>query len=332
MTAAAEGTCNVPKLQLDEAISRLSWSGDGSRLYIGSRGHQHMIADLDGIRFLPSFERGVSAAAWNSDSSALAVGSPDGHLLVDTDAGRWHVDEGGWIHDLCWSGDLLAVASGESVAVHARDGGLVRRYPLQPGPVMAVTWISGTVGDLVIGTVGGLRIFDPRDASLRDPVSVSASPGAVLALRVSPDGRALACGDLIGDARVLFLESDHECDLGGFPTGVRLLSWTAPATHLAVAGGLDLPVWEVGANDVAPTPVVLSGHTADITALSTATHDDMIATGDADGTVVVWTRTDIWRPSSPLVCRATVADIAWRPDGEVVAVGDDEGNVYFSHP
>jgi len=291
-----------------------------------------MIADLGGIQFLPSFERGVSAAAWSRDSSALAIGSPDGQVLVDTDVGRWHVDEGGWVHDLCWSGDLLAVASGESVAVHAHDGTLVRRYPLQPGPVMAVTWIPGPSGDLVIGTVGGLRSFDPIDGSRRDPVSASVSPGAVLVLRVSPDGRALACGDLTGDARVLFLESDHECDLGGFPIGVRLLAWTTTATHLAVAGGVDLTVWEVGANDVASTPIVLTGHATEITALAAATHDDMVATGDADGTVVVWTRTDVWRRSRQLVCRATVADIAWRPDGQVLAVGDDEGNVYFSHP
>ncbi len=322
------GSRLTPILELEEAISVLRWSADANHLYIGTRGLQHATLTDGHLVFLPPSQLGITAAAWSDHPALVAAGSACGQLVVAGGEVPWRLDLGGWIHDLCWKDDLLAVGVGERLAVYDAHGHLVRDYPFRPGPITAVCWSNHRGARIIAGTVGGLECYDPADTARDRPVSVSHSPGAVSVVRPAPDGRAAACGDVHGDCRVLFLETDHECVLHGFPGRTDLVGWTATGTHLCVVGGVELTIWEVGLDDVDTEPIVLDGHEQDITAMAVAPSDDLIATGDAGGTVSIWERAGDWELVTQLRCAGSVSALDWWAPGAAITIGTDSGHVY----
>lgn len=309
-----------------DAVSCLRWSEDGEQLVVGLLdGDVHVVAGRgDGAaRPVAHHPRGVRCVGWATDST-LATAGHDGRLLIGSDGDDpVEVDLGQWPSALAWSGGEIAIAAGADVAVHRRDGSLVRRWPLLPGTVHAVVW-SHALRLVIAGGVGGIRALDPTAASI-DAVWEAPWTGAVLAMALHPRHDAVAVADLAGEIRVVPLGGEEETVLSGYPERVSTVAWCDGGRALAAEAADEVTVWAVDAEcEPAARPRHLLRHPDAVTSLAPAPRSALLAVGDIGGEVRVWDVAD-GCPVAAIHAPGPVTALAWAPDGHAVAVGTGDG-------
>lgn len=313
-----------------EGVTTLAWHPRDRRLAVGDSDGSVTLVD-PGSATAPDqvtrHGRGVRALAWDPGSGTLASGGHDGRVtLHDLQGTTTTVEVGSWVHGLSWHRSLLGVVCGHDVSVLRHDGSLVRAWPLQRSSVLSVVWAPREPPWLLVGGPRGVRAFSPDDPS-PEPVWVATRVGAALALDVHPGGHRVAVADLAGEVRVLPIGGDEEHVLSGYPDRVRLVRWCHGGRALAAEADDEVTVWPVDGDAIpGDRPVHLVRHPAPVSALASHPTSELVASGDGEGGVRIWSSTtgDV---VTERLGEGAVCALAWSPDGWAIAVGMASGAV-----
>ena len=254
-------------------ITALALSPDGRRLVTGSADATARVWDLTAANpaataiELRGHGGPITALALSPNRQLLATGSDDATIRV-------------------W--DLAAADPASAPRLLDRPGGSGRI-----GPIRALAFSPGRRWVLTGSDDGTARLWD---LSRNDPVSptyLARRSGPITAVAFSSNGGWFVTGG--ADRRVdLWRFSEQAGPVGNQET--RLLGHQGPISALAfssdnrwaISGSADgtARLWDLAAPNPAEVPIVLPGHSGEITAL--ATSGRWLLTGSADGTARLW--------------------------------------------
>jgi WD40 repeat protein len=327
--------------KLDDFVTQVAWSPDGTRLAASSVSGQVHLFDAATERAIhrlePAHADGCDALAWRPDGQAFATAGRDGKWrLWDAESGRQLVEhEAGalWPEHAAWSspadgskgaGAQLAVSAGSSVSLWDEQGEPLGAPVKFPRAVVDLAWVLGG-RTLAVALSTGVHLRDPapdsgeRVLSARDPI---------LCMAMSPTGKWLLTGNQDCSIHVWNTDSGAEMHMRGYPAKVRQLAWHRGSRWVATGGGVSIPVWDCsGRGPEARTPTMLEFHTDLVTALHYQPAGDWLASGSRDGGVAVWSPTQREQLITAAKISSGVTRAAWSPDGTRLAVGGEAGEV-----
>ena len=321
---------------ISDHVIDLAWSPDGS--YIAAASVLGPVTIFEGrrrsvIHDLEGHEFGTMSIAWHPDSKVLASAGQDGKIrLWDMTSGEaTHSLDGGaaWVEHLAWSSGknpILASAAGRKLKLWNADGDIVREYPDHQSTISDIQW-KPHKRQLASIAYGGVTLWDPQQS---EAVRRLEWKGSSLVIEWSPDGKHIATGDQDSTVHFWIMSTGIDLQMSGYPTKVRELSWDAASQYLATGGGHEVTVWDCsGRGPEGSKPITLSGH-RDFLSVVRFQHDGkLLASGGADGMVYVWQLRGSLRSRAVHEADLTagVTKLAWSPNDQYIAVGDELGGV-----
>jgi WD40 repeat protein len=192
------------------------------------------------------------------------------------------------------SGDTLA-SCGHDGRIYLWDGktGKTTGAPIASHDSVVSSIVFDPDGETLISGSwdGTVRLWDPVT---RQPIGeplIPASPGLLLALALSPDGRTLASSIGLSPSYVMFWDLQTRRPRGAPLTAhaksVAALAFSPDGTTLA-SGSLDATVrlWDVESGQA--TGQLLTAHTGGVVALAFSPDGRELATAGWDGKIRVW--------------------------------------------
>jgi WD40 repeat protein len=336
--------------QSTEAITALRWrsaddaSATDDLLAAGADGWIRGHAGTDGREQLAwqAHDGGVTGLclrptpAKNKDDlpAVLASAGEDGRVqLWDVRGGlvATLAEESSWVEHLAWTADgrLLAAAAGRSIHLWRGEESLGVWYDANRS-VLALAWAPDGK-HLATAANKGLHLWQVGGQA---PAQLLQFPGAPVVLGWRPDGKALAVGTQDGFLQVWRQSGPRggggrkggtsQLTMRGYPAKVTCLEWHPTRSRVATAGGQDLVLWDIpAAGEGKPTPLRL--HRTAVTALAYAPDGALLASGDRDGRVCLWS--DAGAPLQSLALDAEVACAVWNSDGSAIAFGCTDGGI-----
>jgi WD40 repeat protein len=338
-------------IELEDYISGVQWSPDGSRLaastvtglmavFDATTGSEHQylrahVQPITRLKWSPRLRNSTS-----DDSTRLATASHDGtailwnpesprsegEIVAILDCGKKHL----WVEQCAWSfdGNFLATAAGKIVRVWTRDGTLVRHYEHAKRTVTDLAW-HPTLHELAVASYGGVSLYRIDEETLYCLLPIQAS---ILALAWSPDGSVIAAGlqeNAVQFWRLPFHDGDDAPSaMRGYPEKVRTLAFDRTGAYLATPSSRGVAVWEfLRGGPEGTTPVIIEGHLARVTQAAFQHKGHLLASADESGLVLI---------SQPSINNQTlkaeayqheVSQLAWSPDDQRIAIGTERGIV-----
>jgi len=325
--------------KLEDFNTSLAWSPDGTCLAAGSVSGQVAIYDAAEGKAIHLLEQahvdGCDAIAWRPDGQALATAgrdgtwklwnAKDGELLVEHKAGAM------WAEHLAWSprqiGDrrhLLALGAGNTLSFWTETGAPSGEAVKLPKIVTDLAWIMGGTS-LAVATSTEIMV---RDHATDEPPRTFRSRDPILNMAFSASGKWLMTGNQDCSVHVWNTDSGTEMHMRGFAAKVRQLAWHRSSRWLATGGGLTISVWDCsGRGPEGRTPLLLEWHVDQISALQYQTEGDWLASGARDGSIAIWSPTQRQNQISRAKISSGVTRVAWSPDGKLLAVTGESGEV-----
>lgn len=325
--------------KLNDFITSLAWSPDGKFVAAASVSGQVAIYDVGEGKARHLFETahddGTDAIAWRPDGKAFATAGRDGKwklrdmengkVLAEHDAGAL------WAEHLAWSpqpigdqGHLLALGAGNKVTLWTENGQPTDKAIKFTKTVADLAWIMG--GNVLAAAVSTEIVVDDlfpggeaRKFSSRDPI---------LKMAFSPSGKWLMTGNQDCTMHVWNTDNGAEMHMRGYAAKVRQLAWHRGSRWLAAGGGDAVSVWDCsGRGPEGRTPIILEWHTDLVSALHYQPGGDWLASGARDGGIGIWSPTQRQTQISGAKISSGVTQIAWSPDGELLAAAGEDGEI-----
>jgi WD40 repeat protein/serine/threonine protein kinase len=253
---------------------------------------------------------------------ASLVTAPDGKTIAAGFPGRWVL-----IYDLLRGEEVQRLGKYD-------DGGFVSLAYVRDGTVLA-----GACGDSQV------YLWDTSTWEPLSPLRLPTNPSeggteTCRELAVSPDGKTLACGTEKGR---VFLCDTATWEMTGpliYPGFIRGLAFAADGMRLFAGGAhshtrshgvLKAPVpgqavvWDLASQETKECPQL---HPWVIAAVAQSPTTNRLATGSADGTVVVWNANTL-EPMNTLKIRTPVEALAFSRDGRMLAAGTKTDNSVY---
>ena len=323
--------------KLDDFITQVAWSPDGTVLAAASVSGQVAVYDVATERLLYLIEQahadGCDALAWRPDSKAFATAGRDGKWrlwdaaegkkLIEHDAGAL------WPEHAVWSaagenGPHLAVSAGSKVTIWNQQGEPVDEPMTLPRAVVELAWVLG-------GTTLAIAISNTiflRDPSPDDEGRFFAARDPIMSMAMSPSGKWLLTGNQDCSVHVWNTDNGAEMHMRGFAAKVRQLAWHRGSRWVATGGGPSIAVWDCsGRGPEGRTPTLLEWHTDAVSALHYQPAGDWLASGARDGGVAVWSPTQREQLITGARIPSGVTRVAWSPDGRLLAASGEAGEV-----
>jgi WD40 repeat protein len=221
------------------------------------------------------------------------------------------------------------------------------------GPDRAVAWSAGKVAHVITGkgeqrtfeapsTVAGLA-FAPKGFRLAvahyNGVSfwfpnAAAKPeffewkGSHLGVTISPDGRFLVTMMQESTLHGWRIADSKHMRMSGYSARVRSLSWTADGDFLATSGSEQLILWPFDGKDgpMGRQPQLLAPSEARVTVVAAHPKQPVVATGYADGAVLLVRTEDGALIAARAADGAPVSALGWDGTGQVLAFGTESGD------
>lgn len=316
------------RADIEDHVISLKWSLDGNTLAAaGISGPITLFGASDGRarHRLAGHDFGTTALDLNLEGTLLASSGQDGKVrLWDVASGEQRAElEGGaaWVERVTWStcGNLLASAAGRTIRVWDEARLLLRDYRESRSTVSDIQWKPC---ELVLASAayGGTTLWEPDQA---DAMRHFAWQGSTLALAWSPDGKYLATGDQDSTVHFWITRTGEDLQMWGYPTKVRELAWDRTSRYLATGGSPTVTVWDCsGKRPQGTKPTELRAHEDLVRSLAYQRGGPLLASGGADGLIVVWTQKS---QVAAAKLDAAVTQVAWSPDGRRLAASSEQG-------
>lgn len=294
-------------LSLDDAVSALQWTPDGSALLVGS---------ADG-RLRRVTRNGITQSDWRGHlggvtrlqlrpgvPETLASAGEDGKVLLwDCRQGRQTAqlsEESNWVEQLEWTpdGKVLATAAGRTISLWRERESLGVWYDGRR-QVLAMAWAPDG-RRLATASNKGLYLWrlDTAGNSCTEPMQLLTFPGAPVSVAWQKKGRALAVGTQDsflqiwrqgGQARGPRSQgAASQLTMRGYPGKVSCLAWHPERPLIATAGGPEVVLWTLPNNRKAAAGQPLRHHQKTITALAWSEDGRLLAAGDREGRLSIW--------------------------------------------
>ena len=321
---------------ISDHVIDLVWSPDGR--YIAAASVLGPVTIFEGrrqtvIHSLNGHEFGTMSIAWRPDSKVLASAGQDGKIrLWDITSGEaTHSLDGGaaWVEHLAWSNGkkpILVSAAGRKMKLWNAIGDLLREYPDHQSTISGIQW-KPRGSQLASIAYGGVTLWNPQQS---EAVRRLEWQGSSLVIEWIPDGKHIATGDQDSTVHFWIMSTGGDLQMTGYSTKVRELSWDATSRYLATGGGQEVTVWDCsGQGPEGTKPIALSGHQDFLSVVRFQHHGKLLASGCVDGLVYVWQLRGNLRSRAvhDAAVTAGVTKLAWSPNDQYIAVGDELGRV-----
>ena len=322
---------------LDDYVTDLAWSGDGTRLAIAGGEGRVFLARHDAgssslaVRELGEHLMGALAVAWRPKAESFVTSGQDNAIAF------WDGTSGAeqrrirpamaWTEHLAWSpdGNQLASAAGKQLTLWSPEGEPLHKFEPHAGAIAALGW-DKPGRDLAAATNGAMvihRIEPPRYVSRHYKW-----PASCQTVAFSPNGRVIASGMQDGSLHFWYLSNARDSQMRGYPGKVNLTSWSGDSRWLASNAANEVVCWDFsGKGPEGSRPVQLSGHTDRIKCLAFQPAGSYLVSAGRD-----W-RLSLWQPGKArqaLDAHLTDSEpscLRWSPDGRHVAVGERKGRL-----
>lgn len=335
---------------LDDFVLSLAWSADGAYLAVLPSDRAPVVFEATGRRVteLPPHRGGNGSLAWHPHKPLVATYGQDGAVRIfdfsmgtanqanqtsEPKEGRKPCREfpvgRGWAEHLAWNADgslIAAVLDRELLVWEASSGQLRQRCAGHPSTICHLAW--NPAHPLEVATVGdgGARMWRMGEEA---PFTHFDWGGASLQATWSADGRWLVTADQTPSLHLFDFTRHEPLHIQGFEGKVKAMSWQRTGRALATTNAEGITVWpctgERGPEGA--TPLMLTGHRAPVTQLAFCGSTAILASGDQDGTVLLWS---VGHSDLPALLARTPAEItalAWSPDERSLVLADAEGLV-----
>lgn len=308
---------------LPDAVRVLQWSALGlvTGAVDGSVSVHHVDPIIGANQTVIASAKGIVTCLTAFDSS-IAAGDTSGAITSVVNGGWPAVSQPGPPVMACLHvGTRIVAIAGEQL-IDAAGSTLVATTPA--GQLRTLVPSGVTPTDLLVGGTNGLAWIDLDARSVRQHLSLP----PVMACAVDPTGHLVAAGDLSGSLHLVHHEDAEGTELTGYPDRVNLIAWTASGTWVAAAAADEITAWRSGSSsDGNDEPQLLQGHDDTLTALVAHHTHDLLASGDAGGTIALWAPGVADRPICVNHVDGAVLAMTWDPDHQRLAVSTSAGHV-----
>ncbi len=326
----------APAWSGQDHILDLAWSAQGEYLAAAEvSGPIHCLDSGSGVKTWTGHQLGTTSLRWHPQQPLLASCGQDGRLrfwsperldpLINTEA------PDRWCTRLAWhrKGRWLAVAGGKRVSFYRSDGSLALTSQAHVSTLSDLAWMPHEEICVTAGYLG-LQSWRP---DCEEPLKLYHWQGSSTRLAISPNQHFIATGDQ--DRTVHFWRSkkpssDDSAMMSGFATKAEQLSWDSESRYLATGGSSDVCLWDcLKPGPEGRPPKVLQGNPeAFITAVAFQSKGSWLASGNELGELCLWQHAREKTPIEQWKLASAVSALAWSPQGDFLAVGCAQGEIY----
>jgi WD40 repeat protein len=268
-----------------------------------------------------------------SDGARIVTGGDDGTVVATGDKGEHKViasdDKQRWIDQVALAPDgALAWSAGKTAHVLTKK----REQRSFEAP--------STVAGLAFAPKGfRLAIAHYNGATLWFPNAPGTPPqklewkGSHLGVTFSPDGRFLVTMMQEPALHGWRIADGQHMRMSGYSVRVRSLSWTAGGDYLATSGAEQVILWPFDGKDgpMGRQPTILAHRDARVTVVACHPRQPVVATGYADGTLLLVRIDD----GALILVRQgdgePVSALGWDASGQTLAYGTEAGQAGVLH-
>ncbi|MEP7031301.1 MAG: WD40 repeat domain-containing protein [Pseudolabrys sp.] len=303
-----------------------------------------------GVHFLgqtPVFVLGEQELLFAAEPGEQRVAVHDGGILTSASDGARIVTGGD-------DGRLVSTGAGGAHEVIATDDKKRWIDQVALGPDGAIAWSAGKTAHVITkkgetrsfdapSTVAGLAFFPKgfrvaiahyNGATLWFPNAAGAKPetlewkGSHLAVTISPDGKYLMTAMQESTLHGWRIVDAKHMRMSGYSARVRSMGWTHDGSSLATSGSEQLILWPFDGKDgpMGRQPTLLAQSKARVSAVACHPKQPVVATGYADGAVVLVRLEDGALIAAREADQQPVSALGWNANGQILAFGTEAGD------
>ncbi len=322
-------------IDLNDAIRGLSWCPQGKRLLVWTQGGMLCLFESNGklLRRYDAHRSAVIRACWSSDGALIASSSTDGTCRIWESQSLLCLSEidnpEGWVEHLVWSPwcRLLLTGASNKLRIWNESGQLVDELSGHQWPITDACW-HPTERDIFASCgADGVRAWKLGEREASHSLDGRNYPKQLCFNR---RGRVLAIGCSDSALGVWTMNNGIVLKLNARDGDFEAMDWSWGGQWLAFCGGYGAYIWKL--NHLFPratTPTPLTGNFGLFTALKFHPYEPLLACGDNEGWINVWS-TSSGMPTSPVAtafAKSAVSCVCWNPLYRQLAIGFRSGEL-----